>query len=55
MGQTGPGIPGKGGQEGGSGQPVLFAQINFTKQDEETFLLPYPSTSKRSDLSWPCP
>lgn len=53
MGQTGPGIPGKGGQEGGSGQLVPFALINFTKQDEETFLLPYPCTSKRSDLSWP--
>ena len=29
MGQTGPGIPGKGGQEGGRGQPVLSAQINL--------------------------
>lgn len=33
-GRLGPGIPGKGEQEGGRGQPVLFAQINFAKQDE---------------------
>lgn len=51
MGKTGPGIPGKRGQEGGSGQLVLFAPINLTKQDEEIFLLPYPCILQKGLIS----